>query len=503
MTGDIENEEFAEFECFFGIDIYNVTESLNFTNVSSVGFIQVFDNNYEIVGDGQRVLNFPRLSNFGYFEANDSSALTQILMPNISGSGPGYNFTLNNIPNIEVLDLGNLTNFGHLEIIDSLSALATARFEITGVTSLKTNSATQFPNLTVLQDLVIIASDYPGLLSLDIVDQVASVNNLRLASESSPVEGDPLTVLGAVQLSAVNESLSVQNLYLFQKSILSFAQMTTVGQNVSITSNTNAIIQLDKLQMIGGSLTIANNTSCTFALNQLSSMENLSIIDNESILPFLSALERPENIHLRGYLPTDPGPNIFLSLRSVSGSVIIEAWNDDFNCSKLVSQWQDSVIHFLQCNGTDNSTTDSSPVSMPGSGSLSEASGNLSEGAWAGIGVGIGVIVLGGVVALVWLFLHYRGQRSEVADTTPEKLPEQPEVKAPDLAGLNEMEAQRIVREAPDGTIYEMEVRPTEISDDHRREMYVLPEEMPTPSPVIDQKNMVGNWELESRLIEL
>jgi hypothetical protein len=153
-------------------------------------------------------------------------------------------------------------------------------------------------------------------------------------------------------------------------------------------------------------------------------------------------------------------------LKYVSGSVTIEAWNSDFNCSKLVSQWYDGIIHNLYCNGTNNATT-----------VRSNASHGLSDNAWAGIGVSIGVIATGAIIAVVWLFLHYRRRRNRGNKTTsePEK---QVEVQSPDLSGLHEAEPVGVVREAPDGALYELAVLPAEKPDDHLKEM---------PSPEICQ----------------
>jgi hypothetical protein len=59
------------------------------------------------------------------------------------------------------------------------------------------------------------------------------------------------------------------------------------------------------LQTIGGDLSVVNNTNCSLNLNQLSRVRTLSMIANaQTTLPFLSNLERAENIHLRGYIDT-------------------------------------------------------------------------------------------------------------------------------------------------------------------------------------------------------
>jgi hypothetical protein len=124
-------------------------------------------------------------------------------------------------------------------------------------------------------------------------------------------------------------------------------------------------------------------------------------------------------------------PNILPSLKFVSGSVTIEPWNSDINCSKLVSQSRDNIIATLYCNGTDSVTASSSPTT---SASPNTSSRGLSEGGWAGIGTSIGAIVIGAIITIVWLYLRHRRDQAPAADATTAEA----EVKPPDLSGLNE-----------------------------------------------------------------
>lgn len=54
---------------------------------------------------------------------------------------------------------------------------------------------------------------------------------------------------------------------------------------------------------------------------------------------------------------------------------MIEAWNEDFNCSKLVRQRDDNVINHLYCNGTDNGNSTLN-------GSQDSTGIGLNVGAW-------------------------------------------------------------------------------------------------------------------------
>ncbi|TRX88008.1 hypothetical protein FHL15_011110 [Xylaria flabelliformis] len=149
-------------------------------------------------------------------------------------------------------------------------------------------------------------------------------------------------------------------------------RVITVGPDLNITSNTNVNLTFDALTSVGG-LSVYNNTNGGFKFNKISTVGSMLLVDNvNTTLLWFPALTRANNIHKRGYIDTSVGPNIFPALQSVPGTVVIEAWNDDFNCSK-------------SNNGTNNGTDATS----------SEPNQVLSQGAWGGIGVAIGIVVIG------------------------------------------------------------------------------------------------------------
>lgn len=166
------------------------------------------------------------------------------------------------------------------------------------------------------------------------------------------------------------------------------------------------------------------------------------------------------------------GSNIFPSLVLVRDTVTIEAWNDDFNCSKLISQQNDRTINKLICNGTSN------VIYNKPEGASSTTT--LSKGAWAGIGVGIGVVVFTFIGILFWLVLHFRRLLKNLA-TRNEQMPS----KSADVGdsrerggdgvegenSLQEMDCQAIVREKPDDHIarpHELPVPPAELANTPR-----------------------------------
>ncbi|KAI0098882.1 hypothetical protein GGR51DRAFT_576752 [Nemania sp. FL0031] len=136
-----------------------------------------------------------------------------------------------------------------------------------------------------------------------------------------------------------------------------------------------------------------------------------------------------------------PGPNIFPALNLVSGNVTILPCND-FNCSKLVSQWQDNIIHNLFCYGTDNGTTNAA----------------LTKGAQAGIGVGVGIFILVLIAAGTWLFRARHQKR-----LSNERDQAQPAQQNNTQPSLPEVSGKGVVREKPDDHLRALHVAPSEI----------------------------------------
>lgn len=120
--------------------------------------------------------------------------------------------------------------------------------------------------------------------------------------------------------------------------------------------------------------------------------------------------------------------------------MVIEAWNEDFNCSKLVSMWQNGNTADLSCNGTDNealAVTSTAPSSNNTDSSEAEnvSGNNLAPGQWAGIGVAIAVVVLGVVGALFWVVRHYRKKMKTLYERTVTTEPMQDSEPKPHLDG--------------------------------------------------------------------
>ncbi|CAJ2508127.1 Uu.00g093130.m01.CDS01 [Anthostomella pinea] len=293
-----------------------------------------------------------------------------------------------------------------------------------------------------------------------------SLTRLSLKNSSDITLGFSSTAIDQALL--VESSTSLINLL---SNSIDLTGIHTVGSEANFTSNYHATVNLVDLGT-AASLFANNNTECTFDFSQLSKVTNLTMIDNPAtMIPSFPSLTSATNIHLRSNINTSLGPNFFPALTG-AGNVTIEAWNDDFSCSKLVLQQQNGLIKNLACNGTDNSTATSAPTHSSAS--------SLSGGAWAGIGVSTGVVVLG--AALVWITLHFRRRFAQLEGRASAQQPvdvdslftEPTQVYSEDT---HEAEGQGIIREKPDDHMREMYVRPEETASTQILEMDAAPVE--------------------------
>lgn len=165
-----------------------------------------------------------------------------------------------------------------------------------------------------------------------------------------------------------------------------------------------------------------------------------------------------------------PGSYIFPSLTYASGPIKVEPWND-FDCTKLIPKERDLINTALKCNGT-NVTAVNGEVSPNAT-----ASSVLSKGAWAGIGVGIAVVVIGGIAAVIWIVLYLRHllnnlQASAATQQTKESEKSHATSKQDlKLDQTQQLDGQGIVREKPDDHLREMHALPAEKPDDQIHEL--------------------------------
>ncbi|KAF2973085.1 hypothetical protein GQX73_g659 [Xylaria multiplex] len=279
----------------------------------------------------------------------------------------------------------------------------------------------------------------------------------------------------------ITESMLLQNSFVDDNSLkggteIPLRRIGTITQDLNITSNGNVHIAYDGLTDVGGSLYIEDNWNCSINFDKLSTVGNIFFANNTNTgLPLFPNLTTVGNIYISGFIGTSNGPNIFPALELVSGNVIINATNDAFDCSKLVSQLNNNKIHNLNCNGRNYNVDASTPGLGNGSGneSGSKSSPGLSGGIWAGIGVGTGAAVLGILGAFIWLIMRYRSRvrklekeaaarASEKKSPTEEKSSTE-EAQQPQVFWMQEVDGRGIFREKPDDPLVEMPTYPTEL----------------------------------------
>ncbi|KAI0828432.1 hypothetical protein F5Y06DRAFT_302289 [Hypoxylon sp. FL0890] len=400
----------------------------------------------------------------------------------------GYNITVLESPQLEVLNFLKIWSLSSLHIAQataltrvSLPQLSSGKLlELSdgssmnggGVLSLnitETPFLTDFTiqNTTYFADLILIDSgvDWAEGRTTGLSDALETVNAAISIQTDICVGFYPHGISLGLSSLRINGSMILENSVLPRDlaslgNTIDLSQVTSAGWDVNITANSNVNIDFGKLESVGRNLAVQNNTNCIFNFKQITQVGNLLATDNpNTTLPIFSNLERADSVHLRGYIDTSDGPNIFPALTYVPGTIIIEAWNDDFNCSKLVAQWHDRIINNLTCNGTDNGTDNAELSGNATNTSASEPQGSLSRGAWAGIGVGIGIVVLAAIVAMAWLVIHFRRRLHKLEIAHPQQSFQGPsgvEPAQPHQSERAEVEAARIIREKPDDSMREM-----------------------------------------------
>ncbi|KAI0447560.1 hypothetical protein F4803DRAFT_498584 [Xylaria telfairii] len=455
------------------INIHQAKGTLNFTNLIGSWDIISVSNSPEL-----QILEFPRSFSLSSLQISDATSLTELSLPRLVGGNISYTengaYAYNHLP----LDLNitnapklisiyiNTTSFRNLELlgVPAVANDADVPAEVVTALSIYTDSCLDTGRLEAVGDLRVVG----------VVNCNYQFQNLKSVGNMSIVNAGNFNTYNFADVGLgpllVNESMIIDNeADEVPYPDLMFNRISRVGKDLNITSYANVTVSFDGLTDIGTSIVVSNNTNCTFNFDHVSSATNLILLDNtDSVLPLFPELGTVENVHLRGHIDTSTGPNIFPVLTLARGTVVVEAWNADFNCSALVSLKNSNKINNLVCNGTDNGTV---IPSMSPSGP-----DGLSVGAKAGIGVGSGILGLGVVLALAWLILHFqrrlkslemaRLQGAIVNDERPAE-----DINPPDTSGMQEADGTGIIREKPDDHLVELRVQESELHEDHLVEL--------------------------------
>ncbi|KAJ3577157.1 hypothetical protein NPX13_g3413 [Xylaria arbuscula] len=454
------------------INIYRAKGRLNFTNLTGPWETISVSSSPEL-----ERLEFAQSFSLNSLHIKDATSLNtlslqRLIGENISyiGNGsytdnPALNLNITNAPELIAIYI-NTTSFRNLELlgVPAVANDAVVPAEIVTALSIYTDSCLNTYRLEAVGDLRIVGVVNCNYQFLNL----KSVGNLSIANAAN-FNTYPFADVTAGSL-IVNESMILDKEANEEPHPdLRFDRVSRIGKDLNITSYANVAVSFDGLVDIGTSIVVSNNTNCTFNFDHVSSALNLFLLDNiDSTLPLFPELETVENVHLRGYIDTSTGPNIFPVLTLARGTVLVEPWNSDFNCSALVFLKNNNKINNLICNGTDNGT------SIP-TMSLTRPDG-LTLGAKVGIGVGSGILGLGVILALSWLILHFqrrlksletaRLKGTAVNDENPAE-----DVNAPQTTGMEEADGTGIIREKPDDHLIELRVKEPELPEDHLVEL--------------------------------
>ncbi|KAI1179455.1 hypothetical protein F4777DRAFT_477168 [Nemania sp. FL0916] len=437
--------------------IQGATGRLNFTTIQHAGTITVIDS------PAVEAVYFPQLTELDILVISNATALTNVSLPmfktdtieffaNNSYAQGAHPFTLNisTAPVLSMIELMSFTSCANLALFNvSLIQNGDFRFGLNNITaalSVGTDSATLY-NLQDVGELHLVASP---LYNFEL-QNLRSAGSIRISNANNLDEGN----FDYFPYNRQQTSLQINNSFILESSVLPdtesyerkipFSRISTIGQNLEISSMFDHDLDFEGLSNIGGDLSLVGNNNCSWNFDQVTNAGSLTIIDNpDATIPLFPKLQTVHNIHLRGNIDLSQGPNIFPSLVLASGNVTVEAWNSDYNCSKLVSQWNNGLINNLSCNGTDG--TDTSPKQR--------GSGRLASDAVVGIGVGSGAVVLLAVVALVWLILHHKHQRMKLDRAKLQMIPTEHRESTyapqnPPVDTVQEVDGQGIIREKP------------------------------------------------------
>ncbi|KAI0023646.1 hypothetical protein F4780DRAFT_59379 [Xylariomycetidae sp. FL0641] len=313
-------------------------------------------------------LIFPDLTFIYILDIEQVPNLARLSLPQLETTGPTYDDTgapasvgnasapdivFNGTPQLADIQFKNAMGFGSLAILDPGSGEYPA---VDPISPFLYMLPVNFPNLTSLawyesnpcSDLLFVRSIENMVLRLDpaVVCSISFgalewVRQLILEGQLGPAP-DRNSVLGGFdgEQVRVNDALKISFINASDNPLSSpFVFTSPPSINcVDIHSVINAAFTIPNLIEVRESFDFYTNSASGFNVSGITSVGNMSMIDNpETPMPVFERLERADNIHLRGHMDMSLGFNLFPSLKFVSGNVTVEAWNDDFDCSKLVS----------------------------------------------------------------------------------------------------------------------------------------------------------------------
>ncbi|KAI0201433.1 hypothetical protein F4808DRAFT_425180 [Astrocystis sublimbata] len=392
-------------------------------------------------------LNFSMTTNVSHIEVHGVPLLSKVLLPRLSN--PNVSLSIVDTPSLTDFITGDISGINDLKL--SSSGDITILPSITSAKNVVSDTDLYMPNLEKIGSLTMEGSNswITGHFN-----HLVSIKELILIGKIALYSPSQLSLNESLIFDLTTEDRSSNNPYTLD-------QVVTVGMDINLTSNFFSV-KLPQLTSVGRDLWIKNSADCSFELNSLRRIGgDLNMRNNTALtIPLLTRLERVSNIHIRGGMNSTIGSNIFPSLLSVPGKVVIEDLNSDFDCSQLINQFNEGIINELFCNGIGHQKR--------------ARDAGLSEGGWIGVGLSIGAVASTFILVAVWVVLKFRRQLQELtrycgAVQAQEKKKKFRRKIVASVSGLFEVEGGGIVREKSDDHchIYELQVPPAELPSDN------------------------------------
>ncbi|KAI0423654.1 hypothetical protein F5Y09DRAFT_355049 [Xylaria sp. FL1042] len=477
------------------LEIIGAKGTLNFSNITTLYSLFVAQS------PDLEILELPQLVSLDFLDVVDAPALNSLSAPNFNGANDesvegGFALQIFNAPilydNLDFqiptsLNTVSLWDSGeHTLVVDHGKLIPNSLLaNITHLDFFQTNGCYDLPKLEVVSEVHLNgeqACDY-GLASLKSVGSLNITNAANTIIFGPTADQSPPSIQVDTSMSLSGTVWMPDNRTGFYSvNEIELSRIDSIGQDLNVSSNANLEFFFGGLTTVGATLILSNNTNCTFNFDQVSQVTDLLLLDNvNTTIPVFGSLQRAENIYIRGFVDTNSGSNLFPVLTLVSGNVTIETLNPDFNCSKLVQQHNDGIIQNLACNGTNNSGSNTTPIS---SGTDSESTSKpgdgtgLSAGAYAGIGIGAGVVLLGAIFAITWLVLHHIRSLKKLK-TIQRSNSDQSIAKEEGRGDNLEFDRVEIVKEKPDDPLTELAIGESELPDEPLIELPIRDVELP------------------------
>jgi hypothetical protein len=293
------------------INIIGATGTLNFTALSHLTSISVSDS------PELTLLSFPQLVFLEWLDISDATSLTTLSIPQLSlghvvfhaynaysGTTPLLNLNITNAPALTTIDLKTSHYLGHVNLFGIYNEFKI--FNAMTIFSINTDSCVDFSQIEIIRDIHFYEPPefLPGYMCSILLYKLTSIGKLTM--DNSPSAYSSFSTSRSSSRIQVNDSVILANANdRGYTTHYEFDRIQTIHNDLNITSFQNLRVGFDGLAQVGATISLFNNTNCTFTFGQMSSVNDLIMVDNmDTILPLFPKLQYVRNIHMRGNIDT-------------------------------------------------------------------------------------------------------------------------------------------------------------------------------------------------------